>query len=144
MELHAVPLFYTDKGQLVELEDDVLSIVRQVREAHGDKIKVCWEPTTGEYVFSEMCDDGTERLIFTCEELDGRALERLQLADSRSRGYVDAYDRQEREQEEAFAAQDEHAAGLLRDRGERLAHALKKDGIGPYPAKIAVPQKWSS
>jgi len=138
MELHAVKAFYSRREGLVELEDDVLSIVRQVREAHGDRVKISWEPTTEMYVFSENCGDGTERLIFMVEELDGRTLERLAQADSFSRGYVDAYDRTEREQDEAFAAREEAARERLRDQGERLAHALKKDGIGPHPLQIRV------
>lgn len=140
MELHAIKTFYSRREGLVELEDDVLSIVRQVREAHGNRVKICWEPTTGMYVFSENCEDGTERLIFMVEELDGRALERLAQADSLSRGYDDAYDRLEREQDEAFARADEEKAERLREEGERLAHALKQDGIGPHPLQVAVPR----
>jgi len=140
MELRAVKSFYTTPEGLVTLDDDVLSIVRQVREAHGDRIRISWEPTCGHYVFSENCADGTERLIFICEELDGRAMQRLAQADSQSRGYEDAYDRSEREQDEALAAREEAARERLRESGERLAHALKKDFIGPYPIQVAVPR----
>lgn len=140
MELRAIPAFYSHREGLVQLEDDVLSIVRQVREVYGDKVKISWEPTSQWFVFSEICTDGTERLIFTCQELDGRAIERLRIADSQARGYEDAYDRQEREQDEAFAAREEAATERLRAQGERLAHALKKDFIGPYPLQVAVPR----
>ena len=140
MEIHAIKAFYSARDGLVELEDDVLSIVRQIREVYGNKVKVAWEPTTEYFVLSENCEDGTERLIFTCEQLDGRALERLLQADGHRRGYEDAYDRQEREQDEAFAESDGNYRDALRDSGERLAHALKKDDIGPHPLKVAVPR----
>lgn len=140
MELHAVKAYYSQHHGLVELEDDVLSIVRQVREVYGNRVKIAWEPTTEHYVFSEHCDDGTERLIFTTPELDGRALERLLRSDSHGRGYEDVYDRQEREQDEAFAARQEADRERLRESGERLAHAMKKDDIGRYPLSIAIPR----
>lgn len=129
MEIHAIKAFYTAREGLVELEDDALSIVRQVREQYGDKVKITWEPDSEDFVFIEKCEDGTERLIFTCKELDGRALERLFLADKEWWGYEDTYDKQEKAQDEEFQRRDEEKLDSLRDGGERLAHALKKDGI---------------
>ena len=55
MELRAIKAFYDAREGLVTLDDDVLSIVQQVRELYGDKIRVCWEPTTEHYVLSELC-----------------------------------------------------------------------------------------
>lgn len=145
MELHALKVFYDDRLGLVELEDDVLSIVRQVREAYGSRVKVSLEPTTGHYVFSEDCEDGTERLIFTCEDLDGRALERLRAADGHARGYEDAYDRAEREQDELQAAADEERLTKVRDAGERLAWALGDGKAGPgYHQSISVTKEISA
>ena len=140
MEIPAIKAFYSHREGLVELDDDVLSIVRQIRELYGQRVRVAWEPTTGMFVFSEICEDETERLIFVTQSLDGRALRRLLQADGHRSGYEDAYDRQEREQDEAFAAREEAERERLRDQGERLAHALKKDFIGPYPLQIAVPR----
>jgi hypothetical protein len=138
MELHAIKSFYDSRQGLVELDDDTLSIVRQVRELYGNRVKVSWEPTTEWFVFSENCNDGTERLIFTTPELDGRALERLLMADSQARLYQDAYDKNEQEQDEALARRDSAGQERLRDHGERLAHGLKKDDIGPYPLQVSV------
>lgn len=141
MELQALKLFYDNRHGIVELEDDVLSIVRQVREIYGDRIRICLEPTTGQYVFSENCDDGTERLIFSTSELDARAITRLLEADSQSRGYQDAYDKMEREQDEHRAAVDEAYREKIRAGGEEIAHALKKDGAMPrFPLSVSVPK----
>src|SRR6266516_2698587 len=141
MELHAVKTFYTARDGLVSLEDDVLSVVRQVRELYGDRIKVCMEQTTGEYVFSENCADGTERLIFTTTELDGRALLRLQQADSQSRGYEDAYDRQEHEQDEEFERRQKESLEKLAPAAEELAWSLGDGKFGPgYRQSISVPR----
>ena len=131
MELHAVKMFYDRREGLVELEDDVLSIVSQVREAFGDKVKICLEPTTGHYVFSENSADGTERLIFTTEVLDGRCLTRLIAADSNARGYKDAYELMEKEQDDYRAARDEEKLDRIREAAEGLAWALGDGKHGP-------------
>jgi hypothetical protein len=132
MELRALKTFYSLREGLVTLEDDVLSVVRQVRELYGDRIKICLEPTTGQYVFSENCGDGSERLIFTTPSLDARSLQRLLTADSQLRGYEDPYDKAEREQDEAFMEKDKTALDGIRDAGERLAWAMEEDGKGTH------------
>ena len=129
--------FYTAREGLVTLTDDVLSIVSQVRELYGDKIKICLEPTQGKFIFSEVCGDGTERLIFIADKLDARCIERLLTADSQLRGYEDAYDKAEREQDEAMAARDELQLERIKDAGERLAWAMEEDGRGTH-AQILV------
>jgi hypothetical protein len=145
MELHAMKVFYSDREGLVELEDDVLSIVRQCREKYGDRIKICLEPTTGEYVFSERCEDGTERLIFTTPELDGRALERLIASDSQLRGYEDAYDLLERRQDQAQAEMQGERLEQIAEAGERLAWALGDGKHGPgYKQSISIPKEISA
>lgn len=141
MELHAIKTFYDNRHGLVELEDDVLSVVSQVREAFGDKVKICLEPTTGHYVFTENSADGTERLIFTTEVLDARCLTRLQDADSTRRGYSDAYDAMEKEQDDFRAREDELMKDKIRDGAEQLAHALKMGGAVPHlPLQVNVPR----
>jgi hypothetical protein len=128
MELHAVKCFYTQREGLVELEDDVLSIVRQVRDLYGNRVKVNWEPTTGHYVFVESSEDGTDRLIFTTPELDGRALDRLIASDSRARGYEDAYDKAERDQDQVQAAIDKDHMQQVTDVGEQLHWVFHSGG----------------
>ena len=122
--------FYDAREGLVELEDDVLSVVRQIRELYGHSIRVCHEPTTGEFVLSERCEDGEERLIFTTPVLDARVIDRLLRADKTLRGYVDPYDQQEREYDELLATRDQQALDRLGDAGERLAWAMEEDGKG--------------
>jgi len=141
MELKAVKMFYDARLGLVELEDDVLSIVSQVRELYGNKVKICLEPTTGHYVFSENSADGTERLIFTTPTLDARCLTRLVAADSTARGYTDAYELMEREQDEFRAREQEQMRETIRDEAERLTHALKHSGAVPHlPLQVNVPK----
>jgi hypothetical protein len=68
-------------------------------------------------------------LIFSTDELDGRALERLQKADVQSRGYVDSYDEAEREQDELDKQKDEMTWERLSEPVERLVMAMKAEGV---------------
>lgn len=141
MRLHAVKAWYDAHEGMVEVEDDVLSIVRQVRELYGDRISIELDPHSGYYHFVGHGEDHTDYLIFTTSELDGRAMERLMLADSHSRMHQDPYDAVEREQDELMRARDEAQIERLRDGGERLAHALQKDGRQSHmPLQVAIPK----
>lgn len=139
MRLHAIKSFYDHQNGLVTLEDDVLSIVRQVRERYGDKVSIQLDEGNGWYHFVEHGDDGTDRLIFSTEELDGRAVERLFKADSQWHGHEDPYAALEREQDEAQAELDKAHLERVLDAGERLASAIKKDGLDDrMPLQVAV------
>lgn len=129
VKLPAIRSFYTNQMGLVTLDDDVLSIVRQVNELYDGKVSIQLDPVTGWYHFVGHEEDGTDRLIFTVQELDGRAFERLQAADSQWRGHEDPYDAAEREQDELQAQIDENYKEKIRESSERLAWAIKKDGI---------------
>lgn len=131
MELRAIKSYYDNRDGLVTLEDDVLSIVSQVRERYGDRIKIQWDPHSEFFVFSELCDDRTERLIFTTPELDGRALDRLMRSDSQLRGYEDPYDAAERLQDAERKAHDERVREKVKDPLERLVHEMKRSGMEP-------------
>ena len=131
MELRALKSWYTHRDGWITLEDDVLSIVRQVRELFADRITIELNPQTGDYVFIEHCEDTVDRLIFTTQELDGRCIERLLRADSQSRTHQDPYDAAERAQDEAHRVIEDEYRGYLSEAGEHLVHALKKEGKAP-------------
>ena len=140
-QLRAVKAWYDLRIGMVTLDDDVLSIVRQVRELYGGKVTIELDEHRGCYHFVEHCDDHTDRLIFTTFELDGRALDRLLRSDSTSRAYQDPYDAAERAQDESFADRDVRDSERLHAEGERLAHALRKDGMMPdFPLPVAIPR----
>jgi hypothetical protein len=131
MELRALKTWYSNRDGWVTLEDDVLSIVRQTRDLFGKRITVECNPHNGDYVFVEHCDDGTDRLIFTTRELDGRCIERLLRADSQGRTYQDPYDAAERAQDDQQRAIDEYYRGYIGEAGAHLAHAMKREGMAP-------------
>jgi hypothetical protein len=141
MELHAIKAWYDHRVGMVTLEDDVLSIVRQVRDLYDTRITIELDPTHGVYHFVEHCEDHTDRLIFTTPELDARALERLMRSDSHSRVYQDPYDAAERAQDESNALVDARNSERIMEVGEELAHALREDGRAPrLPLPVAIPK----
>lgn len=137
-KLHAVRAYYdAEVGQFVELTDDVLGIVSQVREIYGDRVAIHLDPLTGWFHFVEHAEDGSQRLIFSVDELDARALRRLQEADSQWSGHKDPYDALEREQDEDMARRDRRSLDQVLEVGERLARQLKHDGIDPRLPLVA-------
>lgn len=138
--LRAIKTFYSGRDGLVTLEDDVLSIVSQVKQDYGDKITVEVDPDTGQFLFIEHCEDHTDRLIFSTDELDGRALDRLRRADAQYRGHEDPYAAAEREQDEAQRRIDQAHTERILETGEELLFALKKDGRAPrMPTQVFIP-----
>jgi len=140
-QLLALKSWYDMRQGMITLEDDVLSIVRQVRELYGTRVTVELDEQQGCYHFVEHCEDHTDRLIFSTEELDARALDRLVKGDSQVRGYEDPYDAAEREQDAHQNQIDEQYRERIRVHGEALAHALKRDGVMPrLPLSVAIPK----
>lgn len=146
LHLRAIKSFYSlQHGGMITLEDDVLSIVSQVRDDYGDKVSIQLDPVTGWYHFVGHEDDGTDRLIFSVDELDPRALDRLRRADGQARGFEDPYLAVEREQDEHFARLEEEGLDKVRASGEELAFHLKKQGIMPrLPMSIPVTKEISA
>lgn len=70
-----------EAGQLQTVDDDVLNIVRRVKEI-DQRLDVYYDDAQDRFVFTETSLDGsTERLVFFADELDERCLDRLRAAD---------------------------------------------------------------
>lgn len=146
-ELKGLP-FYLDRGQMVEVSEDVLGIVQQVREI-SPRIRIYYNEQTDGFDLTEVSVDGSrESLIFSVGELDARVISRLRLADQwRGRedpahtlpegedflSKIDADD--EAEKQEAKEKDKERVYEV----GERLAWAMGEDLRGVH-AQILVPR----
>lgn len=139
--LPALKSFYANGMGLVTLEDDVLSIVSQVREMTDGKVKVQLDPDTGWYHLVEFCEDTTQRLVFSVEDLDGRVIDRLGRADSRRSDHEDPYAAAEREQDEAQAAIDKAYAESVVEHGEEMLFHIRQAGAAPrLPLPVSIPR----
>jgi hypothetical protein len=117
---------------VVVVDDDVQNIVRDIR-ALSERLHVYYNPQSGGFDIVEHCLDGTERLVFSVDELDQRVVHRLHLADhwrgQETPDHVigedeDIIARIDAENEALERASREQARDKIRDAGERLAWAL--------------------
>ncbi len=138
MRLYGIKSWYDSREGMITVEDDVLSVVRQVRELYEDRITVELDPDSGLYHFVEHCDDHTDRLIFSSAELTPKELERLLLADSQGRAYQDPYDAAEREQDEFHANAERANSEKVQEMGEQLLYALRREGRAPRLTRPVV------
>ena len=139
--LHAVRSYYSSaRSGFVTLDDDVLSIVRQVRDRFGESITIEVDPETEWFHFIGH-ENGTDYLIFSTDILDGRALDRILMSDSQGRAYQDPYLANEREQDALNAAKDAASRGKIVEAGEMLAYYMKREGRAErLPSHIYVPK----
>lgn len=154
-KLRGVPL-WRERGQLISLDGDVLGIVQQVKQI-SDRLDVCYneflefDGRKGGFTITEHCLDGTERLVFSVEELDQRVVMRLMAADHwRGRDTPehvlgdeeDFVNQVDAENARIQADLDEAGMDQILDAGERFAHAMQFDGKG-VGAQILVPTTYS-
>ena len=135
MEVRSIKTWF-DKGQVISVDDDVQNVVRDLK-AVDPRLSVFFNEQSGDFDIVESCLDGTDRLVFSVEELDQRVVDRVRAADhwygrdtpvrilSDEDDFASQVDRANAELEAANKA----AAGeKIRDAGERLHWALD---IGP-------------
>jgi hypothetical protein len=132
MRVHGLPSWVDKHEGVVVVEDDVQSIVRGIREV-SDRLTVFYNPQSEHFDLVEHCLDGTDRLVFSVRQLDGRVLDRLRQADhwhgqdvpnhvlGEGEDFVAKVDAWNEEQQ---AEKDAEGYGRLREAGERLAWAL--------------------
>lgn len=146
MELHAIKSWYDQHHGLVELTDDVLGVVKQVKALGEGRLSVFYNAQSDGYDIVERCLDHTDRLVFSVKELDARVVERLHLADhwgastpdrSDLKSGHDFADEIEELNEAMMSLKDEASRDKLGDAGERLAWAFDI-GVG-INASILVP-----
>lgn len=80
MEVRAVQTWFDRKHGVMVVDDDVQNVVRDLK-AIDERIVVYYNEQTEGFDLIERCLDGKERLIFSVDELDQRAVHRLREAD---------------------------------------------------------------
>jgi hypothetical protein len=117
----------------MEVQDDVLDVVRRVK-AISPRLVVYYNEQTDGFDIVEECLDGTDRLVFSVGALDQRVIDRLLLADHWGGNEVPTHIRPDNEDYVTEIDRDNAAlqAAITRkqldkvsDAGERMAWALK-------------------
>lgn len=138
MEIRAIKTWVDTHHGVVSITDDVLSIVQRMREI-DPRLKVYYNEQRGEYNIVEACLDGTDRLVFTVEDLDARVISRLLECDQWNPNNPDVLDKIDKHNEGVEAEIDRVNRDKIGEVGERLAWALEEDGRGVH-ASILVPR----
>ena len=107
---------------MVGIEGDLLDIVAQIKDFSPD-LSVRWS-TAGEYFAVYERVNGKDELVFTTTELDQRVVERLRLIASSSYDYVKDITQIDKNRDAEIDHKHHEEVG---ERGEVLAHALRKD-----------------
>lgn len=110
-------------GRMVVIDDDAGAVAAQLREI-DPALRLSVSDVTGHYVVSQMLDDGTEHLVLTALELDGRIVRRVREIAHPSYDYAADLEAVEAEAERE---QDHKRRERVGEIGERLAHAIRKD-----------------
>jgi hypothetical protein len=117
-------------GELILIEDDVLDVVRRLKEIHPS-LNVWYNEQQGYFVIYELCDDGRERVVTTVRELDARLISHFEMLASESWNAVAEMDRMD---DQADRDKKYRFAERVGEIGERLHHALRRD----YEAKDRI------
>ena len=131
LEPIAIQQIYRGKnGRAVEIEDDVLDIVKQIKQVDPN-LYVRWSEK-GEYfvVYCRLPHEppGTGNVVLMVPELDQRVVSMIQKAawEQKQDDYslADALDKKD---DEADAKRDKEFSEQIGEYAERLAHAIRKD-----------------
>jgi len=116
------------RGVLVFIDDDALSVSKQLEEmkfpeGYG-KLRLAWNEFREEFVVVQVKDDGSEHIVTTAKQADGRLIDRVRRITHPSYNFA-------KELEAIDAAADKKRDYEFRqqvgDYAERIAHAIRKD-----------------
>lgn len=109
-------------GRMIAIDNDVLDVAKQLY-AFDDSLRLRWSEA-GEHFVVYQCVGDVEKLVLTSRELDPQIIERVRKIAHPSYDFGAELDRidaeAEKEKEHRFREQ-------VGERGEVLAHALRKD-----------------
>jgi len=108
-------------GQLVEVENDVLSVCEQIRQV-SPTLGVEFNLRSEQYRIYEACEDGRRRTVMWTPELTGDIPNHLRRIAASN--YIVEMRRRD---EQAERDQDHRLHELVGPIGEKLAHAARKD-----------------
>src|SRR3954449_1775937 len=115
-------------GTVVFIDDDALGVAKQLEEmqfpsGHG-KLKLAWNEFRESFVVIQVKDDGSEHIVTSAKQADGRLIDRVRRITHPSYNFaqeLEAIDAQaDKERDWLFSQR-------VGDLAERLAHSVRKD-----------------
>jgi hypothetical protein len=133
-------------GRFVGISSEVAEIKRRV-ESTWPSLEFIVDGFEQEFVIVEHTEKDGEKLCFAIPFEEGlneeKLMKRIWLADAAQQEGMDLADHFEKEQDEIWRRQEKEQEDKLGDAGERLLHALKKDGVDAGIPKIFPGEKRS-
>lgn len=117
-----------EDGRLVEYERDVLDIKAEII-AKWPELEVFFDRYTEEWVIAHTDRRGDKYVVFTTKALNRGTIERIDRADQNRKNHVDILDRIDSHNDSMERELEDRFAETINLAGERLHHALIKDGI---------------
>jgi hypothetical protein len=133
-------------GRFVQVEGEVLRI-KQLVESTWPSLELIIDGWEEEFVLVEHTKTGEEKLCFAVPFKEGlneqKLMARIHAADAavQDREGIDLASELEKQQDEEWRRRDKEFGDELGDAGERLLHALKKDGVDAGIPKIFPGEK---
>jgi hypothetical protein len=127
-----------NRGRVVSIGQDVLDIKRRI-EDRWPELEVFYDVDAESYIVVEHCRDGVDRLAIERPYLDERLYEACAMADQ-SRTDEDRLQVVEAWNAGIEKERDDKFADIMGEAGQRLAHALHKDGIGGR-LQVTIPNR---
>ena len=123
-------IYHGKRGQVIEIEEDVLDIVKQIKQV-DPTLHVRWSEKGNYFVVYCRLDhepEGTGNVVLMVPELDQRVVTSIQKAawEQNQDGYslADALEAQDKEADEE---RDAEFTEQIAERAERLAYAIRQD-----------------
>ena len=134
-------LSYYDANRhcLVEVSGEVTAYKEEAKRRWPDLIDVWFDKDRLKHVVTVRDGVGNESLLFESEGFGPREISRIQEAENISPEQLikDIHEANERRHKEI----DDEFSNKIGDAGERLLHALKKDGVLDHPDILGVKNK---
>ena len=131
MDVKGIPSYF-DRGTFVTVDDDVLNVVRDLREI-SPRLNCWYDEHSDTFHVTEDCLDGVTRLVLTAKTLDQRVVNQVRSADhwhgnDRPRVILgedeDVLSKVDAHNDALEAGWREETRGKIHDAGERIAWAL--------------------
>lgn len=135
-------LSYVDanSGRLITESAEVLDMKAQIRARWPD-LDISFDTYDRLYCVTQRCEDHVERLVMTRPYCDARLIADIAKCDPTNPNYVDPLEAVDKHNESIEREQERQLEEISGDFGERLIHALKKDGFYDHEDISGVKRK---
>lgn len=121
--------FDANRHRLITETVDVTNIKREIESRWPGVLSVFFDTEDERWVVVEHCRDGVDRFVLATKALSQRILDKLQREDEAAHVQPDLNRKFELEDIQVEREKEHNLSEATGEGGEKLFHALKKDGV---------------